>query len=615
MSKEKNLNDNNSSSHIENDYIQKELDDLLSNFEENINRKIYIVEEKFNYSISEIEKKILELNEKKDSIIEHTQILKFLDEKLSNLEKKLLKNNDQIIDNEVKLTSLRKDFSEACFKYDKLFINNLSVPGLIGNSCKFKSLKEFVEFSVNKFLEFESCKQKQMACMTSFKDFTEMKFGNIINDVNKFKNFNYDYINEKVNGVKNYIIEQTNIIHEKIPNIKAENTYTFNNILEEVKNLKEEREDLKETKNFFLNELENTFKSIDKKEIETQEKFKVYIKELLKMKKSLSSIIEFIKDVRFKRNINKNEEVTSNQINKLVDELSMNVKKSKLIRNNNKTNILNNNNLNIIKSENESINEEEFPSRIEKKSFSSNHILKYKKKNIETITEDNDNISENDSSCVKSTEKDFNNKSDENTYHTDDKRIINIIEKNEKENNNENKNSENDNESKFDGIKEIKEEILNIKNDFKNESLEKNKFDDINSLSDLSPINNVHSNNIITITDPIQFKKKNDLKLPKLDKKIFHLNTKNKSQNKNSPLIDFPSNVPLFSLKSNSMDLSKKKNQPKMKNNQMKKKNFEKKKKEDAKLIHNLSVKFLKPLRNSLINVPLVNPKNYLTEN
>ena len=77
MSKEKNLNDNNSSSHIENDYIQKELDDLFSNFEENINRKIYIVEEKFNYSISEIEKKILELNEKKDSIIEHTQILKF----------------------------------------------------------------------------------------------------------------------------------------------------------------------------------------------------------------------------------------------------------------------------------------------------------------------------------------------------------------------------------------------------------------------------------------------------------------------------------------------------------------------------------------------------------
>ena len=154
MSKEKNLNDNNSSSHIENDYIQKELDDLLSNFEENINRKIYIVEEKFNYSISEIEKKILELNEKKNSIIEHTQILKFLDEKLSNLEKKLLKNNDQIIDNEVKLTSLRKDFSEACFKYDTLFINNLSVPGLIGNSCKFKSLKEFVEFSINKFLEF-----------------------------------------------------------------------------------------------------------------------------------------------------------------------------------------------------------------------------------------------------------------------------------------------------------------------------------------------------------------------------------------------------------------------------------------------------------------------------
>ena len=93
------------------------------------------------------------------------------------------------------------------------------------------------------------------------------------------------------------------------------------------------------------------------------------------MKKSLSSIIEFIKDVRFKRNINKNEEVTSNQINKLVDELSMNVKKSKLIRNNNKTNILINNNLNIIKSENESINEEEFPSRIDKKSFSSNHIL------------------------------------------------------------------------------------------------------------------------------------------------------------------------------------------------------------------------------------------------
>ena len=56
------------------------------------------------------------------------------------LEKTVYNNNEHIINNDVRINSLRKDFDNACYKYDKIYLNNLIVSGQIGDYCKYKTI-------------------------------------------------------------------------------------------------------------------------------------------------------------------------------------------------------------------------------------------------------------------------------------------------------------------------------------------------------------------------------------------------------------------------------------------------------------------------------------------
>ena len=619
MSTDKRINDNLSFSKAQKNLIesiiQNELSDLFINFEDNFNRKIFFLEDKLKKSIEEFENTLNEIKDKNNIFSEQTQSIKYLEEKLTSIEKKTNKNKDDLINYDVKFTSLRKDFSEACFKYDKLFLNNLSIPGLIGHSCKFKNIKEFVEFSLNKFYQFEQCKQKQMACMSSFKDFTEMKFGNIISDVNKFKSHNYDYIDEKVNDVKSFITEQTNLIHDKFPDIKAENTYFHNNILDQIKNIKEERKDLQQTKNVLIQEIENTYKLMEKKEVETQNKIITFKKEFGKMKKNLMNIIEFIKDIRFKRNINDHKEVISAQINKLVKKLSDNLKTNKQshpnhIQNNSNLNYKNNSCVYINETSEDEISED-FSTRLEKKYYSSNNVTQFKLKSISKIYEDNNN-SISDSSFTKSIEKESNNKFDENTFQAENKTTLQFNDNHLKNGN------EKEEEKKIENEKEEKEKKENEKNENEDEKKEKEvNLIPVNS-SDESVEKNKNddysSKNIIMISN-IDEEKKKALNLPKIEKKIFRLKQNNNTKKISLLSVNSYSSEPLFSLQSNSLDSSKE--YKKEKNKIIKKKNklnSLKQKNEESKLIHNLSVKFLKPLRKSLVNIPNIIPGNNINE-
>ena len=121
---------------------------------------------------------------------------------------------------------------------------------------------------------------------------------------------------------------------------------------------------------------------------------------------------------------------------------------------------------------------------------------------------------------------------------------------------------------------------------------------------------------MITVPN-IDDNKKKSFNLPKIEKKIFHLK-KNQSVKKMTYLSNNSnSSEPLFYLQSNSVDISKenKKEKKKIKNKNLTQLNSIKKKNEENKLIHDISVKFLKPLRNSLVNIPNVIPKNNINEN
>jgi hypothetical protein len=52
---------------------------------------------------------------------------------------------DQLNSHELRISNLQKTLTNACYKYDKIFLDNLAIPGTIGEFCRFKNVKEYIE--------------------------------------------------------------------------------------------------------------------------------------------------------------------------------------------------------------------------------------------------------------------------------------------------------------------------------------------------------------------------------------------------------------------------------------------------------------------------------------
>ena len=209
--------------------------------------------------------------------------LNFIEEKneiFSYIKKIETDFNNKMMVNKINLMTCQKDLSDACFKYDKIVTDNLLVSGLIGTSCKYSNLKEYIinnkeEISINSFeiqkisleikehknrLEniYEQLKYQIMTMKNNYQAYTELK----INELNeKFENF-IKIIKEKVstlNLTNNQLVENlkeqeskvldgVNLI-EKLKNEVVENN--LNTVNEITKNNKATINQLTKTKNEF----------------------------------------------------------------------------------------------------------------------------------------------------------------------------------------------------------------------------------------------------------------------------------------------------------------------------------------------------------------------------
>jgi len=65
-------------------------------------------------------------------------------------------SSEQLFTLELKTGKLEKELSSACNKYDRHYLDNLDLTGTIGESCKYKNLKEYLEVIIiwNHFIKF-----------------------------------------------------------------------------------------------------------------------------------------------------------------------------------------------------------------------------------------------------------------------------------------------------------------------------------------------------------------------------------------------------------------------------------------------------------------------------
>ena len=145
-------------------------------------------------------------------------------DKFNTYETFTIKVNDQLISHEIRINNLRDDLHKATQKYDKIYLDNLELPGYIGKYSKYKNCQAFFEDVLRELNKLNAYKEKSTLDLKTYKEKWENNykaFNNLIDNNNKSQ---IKYINEiyekKFKECKNMI----DIINERINDMRMENS-------------------------------------------------------------------------------------------------------------------------------------------------------------------------------------------------------------------------------------------------------------------------------------------------------------------------------------------------------------------------------------------------------
>ena len=153
--------------------IAKFKDDIvnaLSQIEDKVTNKNNSIESMINAKNSVFETRLAEMDNSIKSINTKLNQLFGMQEKLKDVLPLQQKNNETLISHEIRLNNLSKEISSSCYKYDKIVLDNLIVPGQVGEYCKFKNVKECLDYTLNQLAVFNSYKEKSSAELKKLKD-------------------------------------------------------------------------------------------------------------------------------------------------------------------------------------------------------------------------------------------------------------------------------------------------------------------------------------------------------------------------------------------------------------------------------------------------------------
>ena len=260
--------------------------------------------------------KILQLasNIQKTDLMSEQQFENFkyiIEDMLKNLEsnKAIIKLNDKIIDltnkieelkntNNTKISNFERELSNACFKYDKIFLNNISSPGLIGNGCPFPTMRAFLEFTNSKIKEFVGMKDKFNMDFQKYHDWVKSSLDKVKEEMNITKEEISNNLKKEIKNYDKRSMDKMNVVEDKLSFIRIENgRYNYN--------LNKKTEELEEKLQLFYVMNDNLVKLYNKAR-----------KELLDTQKELNNIVKYLNYIKTSSPGNK---ITYDKFNKRIE--------------------------------------------------------------------------------------------------------------------------------------------------------------------------------------------------------------------------------------------------------------------------------------------------------
>lgn len=216
------------------------------------------------------------------------------------------KTNDKLISHEVRLNNIRDDFSIATQKYDKIYLDNLELPGFIGRCAKYKNCQVFFLEVIQDLAKLNKYREKSIIDLKMYKD----KLETIISSMNTILDNNnasqIKYINETKDKILKDCGNMFNDVRENIKEIRVENSKYAVDLISQSMDMTKKWDKIEKIKadifeNFNYNI--NKYQMLTDDTIKSFDEFKV---EYGVIRRKFLELSEFIKDVRFRKNIGDN---------------------------------------------------------------------------------------------------------------------------------------------------------------------------------------------------------------------------------------------------------------------------------------------------------------------
>jgi hypothetical protein len=114
------------------------------------------------------------------------------------------KANDKLISHEIRINCVREDLTKTIQKYDKIYLENLEVPGYIGRCSKYANCKIFFTEMIKEMDKFNTYREKNTIDLCTYKERLE----NIIKTFQSLVDNNNDsqikYITKLIKRIKIY---------------------------------------------------------------------------------------------------------------------------------------------------------------------------------------------------------------------------------------------------------------------------------------------------------------------------------------------------------------------------------------------------------------------------
>ena len=302
-------------------------DDILQYFKENFQEyskeinfyllKIHKIEQNFEQMTNIINSNYKNILSTQADI--NTQL-----DKLKDYESFYNKTNDKLISHEIRLNNIREDFSKAMQKYDKIYLDNLELPGYIGRCAKYKNCQCFFNDIIKEITTLNQYKEKNILDLKSYKD----KLENIIKSFNILVDNNNKAQIKYINNLnqKNYCDCQgmIDLLGERIRELRVENAKYSIDIINKSDELSKKWDKIEEIKKEILNEFDikkNEFKKKNDIILNNYNEMKIEYKII---KEKFFELAEFIRDIRFKKNIRNiyGENLTKKELKNIYNSLN-----------------------------------------------------------------------------------------------------------------------------------------------------------------------------------------------------------------------------------------------------------------------------------------------------